>query len=340
MHVGVGVRGQHWLDIVRDYPDAVSVGCVDPVPAALEKVLRTRPDVQCFNNLGEALKRVEADAAIIASPIPLHRENALQCLDAGLATMVEKPFAATVREAYEVVKRGEALGRPTMAAQNYRFNPAERTLRHLVQQDYLGKITSAQCIACRYRAGKGNFLGSMEYAQIVEDAVHHLDSLRSILGQNPVSMVGRAFNPPWSEYLHGAATQALIEMEGGVHVQYVGTLASHRYGLTFWIEGENGVLWTNRKWVLGRQRGKRLFWPIRTVRVPKGDGAPYPRQGTTSLLNNLRDAIRQKRQPETSGRDNLWTLAMLEAGMRSDRQKREIRIEEILNEADASCSLV
>ncbi|MEE9145433.1 MAG: hypothetical protein V3U06_11770 [Candidatus Binatia bacterium] len=90
-------------------------------------------------------------------------------------------------------------------------------------------------------------------------------------------------------------------MEGGLHVQYLGTLTSHRFSYSVWIEGEKGVLWTNRKFLLWRPRGKRLFWPVKLVKVPKGDEAPFPREGTTSLLNSLRDALLNGKKPETSG---------------------------------------
>jgi predicted dehydrogenase len=334
LHVGLGVRGQHWLDIVQDYPDATSVGCVDPVPATIEKVARRYPELPCFSTLTEALQEVAAEAAIIASPVSRHVENALQCLATGLAVMVEKPFASSVEEALRVVRYGEAMGRPTIVAQNYRFNPAERTLRHLIRQEYVGKVTHVQCHARRHRIGQGTFLRTLDYAQLLDDSVHHFDSLRSILGCNPVSVVARSFNPPWSDYRHGACTEAMLEMEGDIHLQYLGSFASHRYGVSLWIEGEKGVLWSNRKRVFCRQRGKRLFWPMKLVQVPRGDEAPYPREGTTSLLNALRDTLLQQHTPETSGRDNLWTLAMVEAGMRSDREKREVCIAEVLREAE------
>ncbi len=330
VHVGIGVRGQHWLEIVKDYPDAISVACMDPAPAALNKVAHDYPTLPRFSELHEALKHVEADAAIIATPVPLHADHALQCLEAGLAVLVEKPFAANVQEASRVIERGDALGRPTLAAQNYRFNPAERTLRQLLQQNHLGKISSVHCVARRYRVGKGTFLGEMDYPQIVDVGIHHFDSLRSILGCDAVSVAARSFNPSWSDYRHGAVTEAFIEMEHDIHVQYLGTLTSHRYSFRMWIEGEHGVLWTNRHRVLFRQRGKRLFWPLRLVSVPRGDEAPYPREGTTSLLNHLRDAILEQRVPETNGRDNLRTLAIVEAGVRSDQEQREVGIDEVL----------
>jgi hypothetical protein len=80
-----------------------------------------------------------------------------------------------------------------------------------------------------------------------------------------------------------------------------------------------------------RAQGKRLFWPVRRVQVPKGDDALFPREGSISLLNSLRDALIHGKKPETSGDDNIWTLAMVEAGMRSAAEGRLVHIEEVLN---------
>jgi len=66
---------------------------------------------------------------------------------------------------------------------------------------------------------------------------------------------------------------------------------SHRYEFSLRIEGERGVLWTNRRFVAFRPRGSRWFRPMRSDKVPKGDERPYPQGGTTSLLNSLRDAV-------------------------------------------------
>jgi predicted dehydrogenase len=63
--------------------------------------------------------------------------------------------------------------------------------------------------------------------------------------------------------------------------------------------------------------------------VPPGDEQRYPKAGTVSLLNHLRDAITQQTMPETHGADNLWTLAMLEAGIRSAQERRKVQIDEV-----------
>lgn len=73
--------------------------------------------------------------------------------------------------------------------------------------------------------------------------------------------------------------------------------------------------------------------PVRKISVPKGDELPYPREGTTSLLNSLRDAVLHGRVPETSGRDNLQTLAIVEGGKRSAEENRRVMIREVLQQA-------
>jgi hypothetical protein len=68
---------------------------------------------------------------------------------------------------------------------------------------------------------------------------------------------------------------------------------------------------------------------MRNDKVPKGDERPYPQGGTTSLLNSLRDAVLHGREAETRGEDNIWTVAMVEAGKLSDRERRTVNLTEV-----------
>ena len=132
IHVGTGSRGRHWLEIVRDYPDAVTVGCVDSNPQALNEARKfvSTSAVQFYTNLSTALSEVQADVALITSPSFLHAEHALQALESGLTVLTEKPFATKLRDAYEVICKGHKLGKQIVVAENYRFFRAERTMAH------------------------------------------------------------------------------------------------------------------------------------------------------------------------------------------------------------------
>jgi len=332
LQVGAGIRGRHWAQFVKDHPDAECVALVEPDAASRNAAQALIGTSGCgfFASLDDAFRETKADAALIVSPSATHADTSIRCLDAGLTVMVEKPLAVTVAEGRRLLDRAHATGKQVIVAENYRFWPAERTIKRLLAEKFLGTLDNAIMIDRRHQPSRteGPWFGQIDYPQLQEIATHHLDSLRGFFGARPESVNMRVWNPPWTDYKHGANTEALIDF-GHMQVQYLGTLLSHRYGFSMWIEGEKGVLWTNRKLVAWRPRGSRWFRPMRNDKVPKGDERPYPKGGTTSLLNSLRDAVLHGARAETRGEDNIWTVAMVEAGKLSDRERRTVRLSEV-----------
>ena len=331
VQVGAGLRGRQWAGFVKAHPDVECVAIVELDAAAREKAQPMLGDgCAQFADVADALQKVKADAALIVSPSSTHADVATRCLEAGLTVMVEKPLAVTVEEGRRVLDKARHVGKQVIVAENYRFFPAERTVLRLLREQFLGRLDNAIMIDRRHQPSRveGPWFGQIEYPQLQEIATHHFDSLRGFFGARPNSIHVRAWNPPWTDYKHGANTEALVDF-GHMQVQYLGTLLSHRYGFSLWIEGEKGVLWTNRKFVMWRPDGSRWFRPIRNDKVPKGDEKPYPQGGTTSLLDSLRDAVLKGTPAETSGEDNIWTVAMVEAGKLSDRERRTVDIAEV-----------
>jgi predicted dehydrogenase/predicted AlkP superfamily phosphohydrolase/phosphomutase len=338
IHIGTGSRGRHWLQIVREYPDAVTVACVDTSSRALDearKLVDPRA-VEFHDNLSTALREVAADIVLITSPSFLHAEHALKALEHGLAVLVEKPFATKLSDAYQVICKAHAVGKQIVVAENYRFFRAERTMGQWLSEGRLGRIATVVCLDRRNQppSDQAPWVQDMAHPQLEEIAIHHFDSFRYLFGRNATHITASTFNPYGSLYRSGAATEALIEMEGNLPILYFGTLVSHRYEYSLTIEGENGCLWSDRKRVWWRGKGARFFTPVKLVPVPKGDELPYPRAGTTSLLNQVRDAVLQNKESETSGRDNFWTLAMVAAAARSAEQSRSVAISEVTTIVD------
>ena len=333
IHVGLGVRGRHWLEIVRDYPYGTSVGCVDPRAAALDWVKTHVPSLAeaCYEDLETALKNSKADAAIISSPPAFHATHAITALEAGLAVMIEKPFATAVAEGARIVEVARRAGRPVMVGQNYRYRRCEQTLRQLLRDGKAGTITHVSYVDRRARPAQDSFLSQVEYAQVLDVGADHFDSLRSMLGVNPVRVMAQCGKAPWSAYLHGSTTEASLEMEHNIHVQYYGSLSCNRCESDLWIEGTKGILRADQKRVWWRKRGWKFFLPLRLAKIPRGDGLKYPREGTATLLDQLSAALRLNRLPETNGEDNLWTLSMVEAAMLSDRTGKVVDITDIFD---------
>lgn len=332
LHVGVGVRGGHWVEFVRDHPDTVPAGFVDPDPEALRKAETSAGgSATAWSDLESALDDVDVDAAIIASPSPLHASQTRACLEAGLGVLVEKPFARSVAEAREVLRVAERTGRPVVVAENYRFWPSERTIRGLLADGFLGRLDTATLVDRRPMPPyeEGRWERELQHPQLQEIAIHHFDSMRAWFGTEATAITARTWNPSYSAFPRGACSDALVEM-GDVRVQYLGTMTSHRFSFSLSIEGEKGRIWSERKRVFWRPAGSRFFRPVRVVDTPPGDEASYPKGGTTSLLNALRDAIRDGTTAETSGADNVGTVAMVEAAEISVREGRTVALREVL----------
>jgi predicted dehydrogenase/predicted AlkP superfamily phosphohydrolase/phosphomutase len=336
IHVGVGVRGRHWLDVIASHADFVSVACVDQDEKALEAA-QSCPGQEhgvFSTDLNQTLREVKADAAVIVTPSFLHFEHTRLALESGLAVLVEKPLAFTLPEAAASIELARKLGKALMVAENFRFFQAERTVRQLIDDGRLGRIGSIICIDRRDQPShsQGAWVKSLPDPFLNEIAVHHFDSFRYLFNRQPRAILSRSYDPPGSDYDNGAAMEALIELEGGLRIQYSGTLVASRYEYELRVEGEKGEVRTDRKSVSWRPAGSKSFEKVELVPVPKGDELPYPRAGTVSILNQFRDAVLQGAEPETSGRDNIWTLAMVQAAKQSQEHHREVAISDVFTE--------
>ena len=87
--------------------------------------LVANPDVELFDNSG---------------PNNLHAEPSIAAAEAGKHVICEKPLARTADESYDVWQRVAGTGVKHMCAFNYRFVPAVRLARELLEAGELGEI--------------------------------------------------------------------------------------------------------------------------------------------------------------------------------------------------------
>jgi len=330
IQIGVGVRGEHWLDFIGSREDVDIVACVDIDEVALARAGEVTGG-ETFRSLDEALENVEADGIIVASPSMLHGEHSKQALRAGLAVMVEKPLAASLPEAVDVVRTASESGRPVMVAENYRFFQAERTLRRVIASGELGRIDSVFCVDRRDQpsGSQGDWVKSMPEPFLTEIAVHHFDSFRYLFDAQPKTVWASSYNPQGSDYDQNGAAEALIEMSDGLSIQYSGSFVGSRYEFDLLICCEHGDLRTNRSKVWRRAKGSKSFGEVELAPLPDGEEQRYPGAGMQTLLNQFRDAIQGRAVPETNGADNLWTLAMFESAVRSTTTGENVLIDDI-----------
>src|SRR5688500_13966095 len=83
--VGAGFMGMQHVQFVRSSPETRLVAVADPVGATVG--CPTYPDARAM------LESEDVEAVIIANPNALHVDTAIECLEAGVAVLLEKPIA-------------------------------------------------------------------------------------------------------------------------------------------------------------------------------------------------------------------------------------------------------
>ena len=86
------------------------------------------------------LERDDIDVIDINAPSDAHKEIAIAAAKAGKHIFCEKPLALSLRDAREMLQAAEEAGIRHMTGFNYRFSPAVRLAKRLVDSGRLGKI--------------------------------------------------------------------------------------------------------------------------------------------------------------------------------------------------------
>jgi predicted dehydrogenase len=88
----------------------------------------------------EVLRDPDVDAVVIATPNHLHRPIAVEALEVGKHVLCEKPLGLNAAEGQEMVQVARRSGRVHMVSFVYRFVPAMRYLKYLVDSGAFGEI--------------------------------------------------------------------------------------------------------------------------------------------------------------------------------------------------------
>jgi predicted dehydrogenase len=332
--VGLGRRGSQWVSVVRSSSRYDLVACVDTDLRTLREVgaRLNVPADQCYTRLDEALDRTQARAAIVATPIDCHVEPCRVALERGVGVLVEKPFTLSLAEAQQLVAAAEQAKTGLVVGQNYRYTRMVQAVRRLLRDGVLGRIGTfvSQC----YRGdGTGDqpWLSRVAHSALWEAAVHHLDALRYMRAERLVGVMAESFAVPWATTLPGASLHCLLAFEDGVRGAYTVTYGS--VGHSFFeggnqfllrIVGERGTLHVWQRWIVLCERG-------RLPRLMRR--GPRPVSEEVLLLQQLEQAILTGEEPESGGRDNLQTMALLEACARSAADARWVNPQELLRGA-------
>lgn len=323
IQVGLGAHGRgvgsHFVVPSADFEYA---GLVDIDPNCLREAAEVFvvPKSLLYTDYKQAFQQLQADAVLISAVSPVHYEICKAALDHNLHVLIEKPFVLNMDEALELVELASQKNLRIMINQNYRYNSTVLTLKQVIQDGSLGKPEFVNSQFYYDHTGKP-YQREMEDYMLLEMAVHHIDMMRFLFDCNVVSVQGKTWNMPESGYKGEPNVHAVYEMESGIPVFYLGSLISKGYETPWegiWrIQCEEGSIHLDD---LGKGYGVYLVDSSQSAtKIPNLDP---DLEGIHGVLREFAESIRENREPQISGRDNLHTLATLIATSTSSRGGR------------------
>jgi predicted dehydrogenase len=133
----VGAFGRNHARVYRQLQQAGSVrlvGVVDPDTARADAIAREF-SCKAFGSAEQMLTaHSEVQAASVAVPTVLHQEVARALMEAGVDVLIEKPVAATLGEADELIRVALEHKRVAQVGHLERFNPAVRATLPLIKR--------------------------------------------------------------------------------------------------------------------------------------------------------------------------------------------------------------
>ncbi len=328
--IGAGRMGARRAGIIRESPGCRLLWVVDP-DAERAQQLAGRCGAQICAEWTEVFADPRVDCAIVATTNDLLASISRAALQAGKHVLVEKPAA---RHAAELEPLLEVAARRRLVLKsgfNYRFHPAIRRARELLQAGAIGRLLHLSA-----RHGHGGRLGlEQEWradparaggGQLLDQGSHLVDLFRWFANEEIASAQATVTTEFWPIQPLEDAAWCLLRTSSGVACSLHVSLVEWKNRFQFEAVGERGSLAVEG---LGGSYGPER---LTIIRRPPEFGMPEvetvtfdnPEQCWADEWAEFVAAVREDRPPLGDGRDSLAALRVIEACYRSSRESRTV----------------
>ena len=335
--IGCGFFAVNQMHGWRDLPDVEIVAICDRDPERLRIVGDQFGVARRYQSADEMFADGGFDFVDIATTVGSHRALVELAASHKVPAICQKPFAPTLEDAKAMVAAAETAGIPLMIHENFRWQTPILAVKAVLDSGAIGDPFWGRV---SFRSGFDVFSGQPYLAKgkrfIIEDlGIHSLDVARFLFGDaGRMTARTRRINPDIAG--EDVATM-LLDHDNGVtsivDVSYATKLPEEPFPETFVeIDGSKGTLRLGKDYKL-------------TVHGPDGTTetvvAPNLLPWASRPWHNIQESVAliQKHwierlavgeEPDTSGRDNLKTFALVEAAYLSAERGETITLGDLL----------
>ena len=323
--IGIGSMGKNHARIYAEL-DNVNLAALADTNETLVNELAEKYNAKAYTDYKDMLKNEKLDIISVAVPTKKHKEVALEVINKKINVLIEKPIAADIEEAKEIIDAAKKNKVKLTVGHVERFNPSIIELKKRLEKNELGKIYKINIIRI------GPFPPKIRDVGIITDlGVHDLDIIRYLTGSEVKRLYAETEQMIHTQYEDLLA--AILKLENNtIVVMSVNWLTPIKVREILVI-GEKGAFKADTL--------KEDLYFIKNPAIKKEFTYQELKKGITGEMTKLNlnkeeplkaeiksfiNAITSNKEPAVTGEDALKALELAQKLMESSKKEEVIRL--------------
>lgn len=294
----------------------------------------------------ELVARDDVDAVIVGTPHPLHAHHVSLAVEAGKDVIVEKPLAATPRDALKLLKAVNRKRRIAGIHYQQRANPTVMKLKEMTRAGELGKLLSIRVSGSYYKSDFYYTLGGWRGTWrdegggvLINQAPHCIDLMCYLAAEDmPAELFGHCANLYHTNSQVEDTASATGLFPNGVHFTMNFSVATHGDSSRIDLFGSAGaVTLQNGKFARYIRYQQDLVDFARSYGGPNPYGGPevheqplpeVPEAQETLLHKRFAEAVltRKKDRLLVSAAEGMWSQQTINATILSSYLGKKVKL--------------
>ena len=329
--VGLGTWGQHLVAAVQGKSDVIRFTAGATRTPSKASDFCARHDIRLVPAYEQVLKDGSIDAVVLATPHSTHTEHIIAAARARKHVFVEKPLGLSRADSERAVAACAAQGVTLAVGYNWRFQPALREIKRLLDTGRLGNLLHVEgnfCGPSAYRFRREHWRQDRDEVPaggMTGRGVHVMDAMLYLAGK--VDSVVAQSHRLVQDFGADDTTSMLFRFAGGA-TGYLGTVIATAETWRMQVFGSEG-------WAEVGDVEHLTTWSLRTGFVDRSNTAAKQPPTMTRFedvsteraeLEHFARAAQAKKPLAVPGGDEVHNVAVLEAIVRSARDGTRVLI--------------
>lgn len=183
--VGVGLIGKAHLEIICENSELELHSIVDPSNDA--KLLAKLKGLPWHEDLSSIFGADRPDGIVLATPNQLHKSQAIDCINAGIPILLEKPIATNISDAKAIVRASNEKNINVLIGHHRAHSPIISTAKKIIDSGCLGPLTLISGYATFYKPAsyfkEAPWRSEIGGGPILINLIHEIHNFRVLCGE-------------------------------------------------------------------------------------------------------------------------------------------------------------